>query len=264
VYYAGLAGEERNALLTGFPRGKFLNFTLNSNHEAYDGSNGYFDVALNDPMFSIQNNTSYFAFTLFDWLLIGLDSAYYDNSLMVMEGAIDQRQIGFIQGLNIKEDQKVILFTHHKALTTDGKGINNAKHEHNLYNQVKTAFNNNLPDYWYYGHMHNGVVYKNVPASKKPDGTGFCKFRCSGHASIPFGKGYEFTTDGHTLVDTVDYYAHTEMPDADHRQKNRVLNGFAILTLTRDSLVEKFYEVQADGETVKITQVFPLLKDANK
>ena len=39
------------------------------------------------------------------------------------------------------------------------------------------------PKYWYFGHMHNGVVY-----SSNATGDG-CKSRCVGHGAMPFGNG---------------------------------------------------------------------------
>src|SRR5213075_976800 len=51
VYYAGLALEESYNLLSAFPGGTMSNFTLNSNHEMYDGALSYFGTALANSLF---------------------------------------------------------------------------------------------------------------------------------------------------------------------------------------------------------------------
>jgi hypothetical protein len=249
VYYSGLSSEESANLLSGFPAGSLYNFTLNSNHEMYDGANGYFGTALTDPLFSAQKNTSYFVINYLDWVLIALDSAYYDTSFFVMHGGLDAVQQSFVQQLQIPATKKVIVFTHHTAITTDGSAINNAGNPNNLFGAVYTALNKRYPDFWYYGHTHNGIVYNDKSVTKKYQ-TVFNKHpevRCIGHGSIPFGNGYDLHDARNNPITAVNYYAHTPIPGADTQQTNRVLNGFALLTLSAGRITETAYEVSPDG-----------------
>jgi len=237
VYYAGTASEEAYNLLSAFPNGSLYNFTLNSNHEMYDGANGYFGKALANSLFGPQRNTSYFAITFGNWVIIGLDSAFYSTAeTMYMDGVVnDSDQLAFIKGLNITNDQKVLILTHHPGITGDGSAVTS------LFGQVYAALGNRYPDYWYYGHIHNAMVYNDQTAVtqkyKTPSGAA-PQLRCVGHASIPFGKAYGYANNPNIL-----YFAQTPMPNADSRQTNRVLNGYAVLTLTPTGIQEDFYEV---------------------
>lgn len=264
VYYAGTEGyfgisEEGDDFVSMLKNNsaisKALNLTLNSNHENYDGSNGYFNVALKDPLFSEQNGTSYFSLSIGEYLLIGLDSAYFDTSTLYMVGALQtgkgsNPQTVFLkeQGEKLKPGQKVIVMTHHTPVNATGdayvapqKGGGGL-----LWNQV-TELLGREPDYWYWGHLHLGVVYnENSILSNKTKG------RCSGHASMPFGDGYYLQNN-----DRVDYYAHTPMKDVfpdnvTEQQEKRVMNGFTMLTFHNiHGFTEAFYEVGATGPVRK-------------
>ena len=54
----------------------------------YSAARGYFHNALGSPLFAAQKNTSYFALEFQDWVILGLDSAYYSHSIAVMEGRL--------------------------------------------------------------------------------------------------------------------------------------------------------------------------------
>ena len=96
TYYAGAADEESSKLVALWPAGAQASFTLNSNHEMYDGGRAYFDVALAAPAFAAQGGTSYFALRNTHWLIIGLDTGYYATGELYLEGAIDAIQGGFL------------------------------------------------------------------------------------------------------------------------------------------------------------------------
>jgi hypothetical protein len=249
VYYSGFFFEETERLLKTFPAGSKYNFTLNSNHEMYDGGHGYFGTALKSPLFTVQKNTGYFVINYADWVLVALDSAYYDESFFVMQGGLNEGQQAFVQKLNIGSDKKVIVFTHHTALLTDGSDINNATSFTNLFSAVFIALNQRYPDFWYYGHTHNGIVYNDKSVTKNYN-TAFNRhpqIRCIGHGAIPFGNGYDLHDDSGNPIAAVDYYAHTPLPTPDPRQKKRVLNGFAMLTLKKGILTEDLYEVSPNA-----------------
>jgi hypothetical protein len=245
VYYSGREREETDRLLNGFPgAGSGYNFTLNSNHEMYSGANGYFGDALNHPLFIHQNHCSYFAIKYRHWIIIGLDSAYYDNSFMVSKGALsnsdNQYQQDFIQNLNIQPDDLVIVLTHHPGIDFDGNTILP------LFTEINSALHRS-PDYWYYGHIHDGIVYDEHSiagdASLKTYSGTYPRLRCVGHSSIPYGCA---DLDNHPGVP---YFAHTKYPENTAiASDKRVLNGFATIKLTADHIQEKMFEVSpADG-----------------
>ena len=57
-----------------------------------------------------------------------------------------------------------------------------------MYCAIYEALDKNGPDYWYYGHTHNAIVYNDHSATRqKPIHTNqFSKVRCTGSASILF------------------------------------------------------------------------------
>lgn len=263
VYYAGTqsvwdgqlfaAGEESHNFVDLWQPGTLdqLTFTLNSNHEMYNGANGYFKDALNaerqsggSTLFKCQQGTSYFAITLPDWIIFGLDSAYFDPSPLFMDGAIgnarNTQQEQFIA--EVMHDQgagkRVLVMTHHNCLTVDGADFNNP-----LWDQVTKAVGR-PPDVWYYGHIHNGVVYSRQSAAGERT---LC--RCVGHGALPFGNAYELhkpKPHEDEPIDAVTYYAHTPLPHPSVLQGNRVLNGFAYLEVSKDTLSEQFYDQLGD------------------
>ncbi|SFZ89541.1 Calcineurin-like phosphoesterase [Flaviramulus basaltis] len=271
VYYAGTSKEERKHLL-GLLKGKLTGelYTMNSNHEMYDGANGLYDIALKSDDFAAQGGRTYFSIDLGDWILVGLDSAYFDDSFLYMNGSlyknkVKNEQIEFLKGI-AAQNKSILLMTHH-----NGIGIKDHKFNLNnkLWNQVTEALgttNKNgtltphLPDVWYWGHVHNGLVY-NTEALKSVSGLTIPNtaqgktplFRCSGHASMPFGNGTGFFTEDpitkkQTMRKELDYYAHTPMTPGKHKltdaQEKRVLNGFSMLEISKaNTLTETFYEV---------------------
>ena len=241
VYYAGTEGfdhvlsEEWGNFVELWPAtwgtGTGKSFTLNSNHEMYDGANGYFGVALRDGApFAHQKQTSYFALTYRDWTILGLDSAYCASPLeMFMVGSIGGKngeQYGWIRNnFHQLAGRNVIVLTHHNPVDYTGRTLIDP-----LWSTVCEAVGGAGPAYWYWGHIHNAIVYASNPAIDQGVGT---KIRCVGHGAIPFGDAW-----GLQGVGGIDYYAHTPIPNS-----IRMRNGFATLTLRRSgSITERFYE----------------------
>ena len=142
----------------------------------------------------------------------------------------DLRQNGIIT-----DTTQVIAMTHHTGM--DYAGLSK---ESGLWDDMAHALASNgqaqAPDYWYWGHIHNGIAYSN----SSPAGQSGCKARCVGHGAIPFGVAWgikEFTTDGQ-----VSYY-----PDKEIGGTNRVRNGFAMITLNGTDISEAFYEVDPNS-----------------
>lgn len=242
VYYAGTAGfldsdEEVANFVDNWANGSRGSFMLNSNHEMYSGAQGYFGKGLKAAPFAAQQNTSYFAIQSDKWIIIALDSAYYDKSDLFMNGALtDDNQINFIKGLNTA-NKKVIVITHHNPTNVEGTATAPLILWDNLTSALGRA-----PDYWYWGHVHNAVIYsdQSFPAQNR------VKARCVGHGAIPFGVGYGLQNADGTNKPSVEYFAHELLSSAyekiDPQQANRVLNGFAMMTIGPDSIKEELID----------------------
>lgn len=250
VYYAGTSDEEQSNLLNMWPgsyQGK--SFTLNSNHEMYDGAHGYFETALANSIFSAQQQTSYFTINYDKWTILGLDSAYWSTSPLIMNGSISEAgssepganaQPQFIQTLGLAPEN-VIVLTHHNAIEYDGSKIVSDEFGNDLWKQVTGALGGE-PGSWYWGHVHNGIVYPNPTFTKNNS-----YYRCVGHGAIPFGNAWGLQQAPSTQVTA---YADTPNPGA---SPIRVMNGFTLLTITaRGQVTETFYD--QDG---KVTWVSP-------
>jgi Calcineurin-like phosphoesterase len=234
VYYAGTANpvsdEEVDNFVNYWVPGSAGSFMLNSNHEMYSGAQGYFGKGLAAPPFAAQQGTSYFAIQGAKWIIIGLDTAYYDPSPLFLNGNLaDVDQINFIKGLDTT-NKKVIVLTHHNGTNIEGTAALP------LWNEVTSALGK-APEFWYWGHVHNGIVYsdQSFPAQ---NGT---NARCAGHGAIPFGVGF-----GLSGKPSIEYFSNellsSAYPDTDPRQSKRVLNGFATLRITDDSINEDFID----------------------
>ncbi len=255
VYYAGTEGfvralgEEDNHLMDKWParrsggndRAK-TSFTLNSNHEMYDGANGYFGVALKQRRtpFWAQRKASFFAAEFGDWAIVGLDSAYYssphDLFLGGDLGGMASVQVNWVKRhYGERRGKKIIAMTHHNGVNYDGR-----ERVEDYWAQMKAAFGD-VPDYWYWGHIHNGIVYgDDLPLAQG------AKLRCVGHGAIPYGNAW-----GLKDVPHIDYYPQTRISSPSD-VSNRVRNGFAMITLGKHGAIsEAFYEVE-DGTKVPI------------
>ncbi|HVR41160.1 MAG TPA: metallophosphoesterase [Thermoanaerobaculia bacterium] len=246
VYYVGTEGSfvsphwESDRFVKLWPfNGN--SFALNSNHERYDASNGYFKIALASKIFSAQKGTSYFAIVgpQNAWAVIGLDTAYADTSSMYMAGALNAEQQAFLK--TFQSIPYVVLMSHHNPLSTDGSTTS----ESPLLAQVTDASAlGRAPEMWYWGHIHNGIVYS--PSSAIAPTLG----RCAGHAAIPFGNGKYLGTQN-----AITFYANAPMENPDPDQANRVRNGFATLAFSSGQIVETFYDQYGNApwtNTVKV------------
>jgi hypothetical protein len=208
-------------------------FTLNSNHEMYGGAYGYYGSALPRPMFCKQHGCSYFALEFGDWIIAGIDSAYYDPSALYMQGGLggkkEDPQYDFLKRIKAT-GKKVILMSHHTGLSTDGSGPSKY-----LWNDVTRILQ---PDYWYWGHVHLGVVYSENAYSKKT------KARCIGHSSIPFA----IPPGMKKHQSNVSWYSDTPLESTTNRRalyhdSPRAKNGFAMITLCENSISEEIFNM---------------------
>lgn len=272
VYYAGtdwrpLPDEEQDNFYGLWPaqtqdQDQGRNFTLNSNHEMYGAASGYFRVALQQGgKFDAQQGMSYFALTYGPWLVLCLDSAYYSDAYngrkFYMDGAIGtdalDQQINWVARYS-DWPGPVMVMTHHGGCDTLTGAVTP------LYRQVQAALGRQ-PTLWYWGHVHNGIVYDTLNDSSPSPviaATAITtKGRCCGHGAIPFGNAWGLQ-DGNGNTDAnILYYAHTPDPALPETSgpcpaNPRVRNGYALVTLHGDGgFTEAFYET---GESKPVWQ----------
>jgi 3',5'-cyclic AMP phosphodiesterase CpdA len=242
VYYAGLE-EEQKHFLNQWPAGAVGTYTLNSNHEMYCGGKGYFDVLLADPKFESQQQLSYFALSNEHWLIIGLDTAFfaYHQSLLYEQGSLsDPRerdgaiQIEWMSEL-LKQNagKRVILLTHHDGFDVDP--LTGAITFKPLYQVVIQHLKDVRDFFWYWGHVHTGIAYKQIILNQNSTFSA----RCVGHGAIPYEPfPKDFTGLGNRDVRV--RWAETRR--ANSAKPSRAFNGFLFLTLSGADIREEFYD----------------------
>lgn len=242
VYYAGTedrlpAGEEQQFLIDLWPAGYGgKSYTLNSNHEMCGGANGYFNIALGragaSTPFESQGGRSFFALSLGDYAVVGLDSAYFDPSPMYIRGALGNRadamadeQYRFLEK-TAKNHKHVILMSHHTGMTPDGVGTMP------MWNDVAKVVDTKKIHSWIWGHIHAGIAY----GSGSLLGRQGIRAYCVGHSAIPIGAPWGMQT-GNSVVDWV-----AQTPVGGTAYSNRVRNGFAMLTIDQEDASVAFYD----------------------
>ena len=179
VYYAGTKTEETDHFVAAWPIGSKGGFALNSNHEMYSGAHAYFNEALG-KLFPEQQGHSYFALENTHWIIVGLDSAYFDTSKLYRAGSIGKDpQLQFLKD-QVAKKKKLIILTHHNGLIDlkDGRQQKNDP----LWSEIMSAFPSGQgPNYWYWGHVHTGTVYQQNVFTNN------VRCRCLGHGGIPGG-----------------------------------------------------------------------------
>jgi len=221
VYYAGTEQQEIDNLVECWPMGQKGGFTLNSNHEMYSGGYGYFEHALKHK-FTQQQGCSYFALENSDWLILGLDTAYHASiEDLYLKGNLGKDQIQWLSSL--PKGKRIMVLSHHQGFELVGK------ENGPIYDQVVDALGTE-PDYWYWGHLHNAVVYQEK---------GKLNGRCIGHGAIPYG-------DARACIDEPAVTWYESKLAGDPQLPKRVLNGFAYITLSGGELNEML--IGEDGD----------------
>jgi hypothetical protein len=168
VYYTGGRNEYANNFLDRWPvnLGEDIgSFTLNGNHDMYQGARHYFDTALADPRFARQAGSSTFSLRNDRWQLIGLDSAYEDAGLYG-DQATWARDL-----VDNSEGRRTILLSHHQPWSAYEPGASMLRHK------IEPVLATEQVDAWFWGHEHRCLVYrdaKNLPFAS-----------CVGHGGIP-------------------------------------------------------------------------------
>jgi hypothetical protein len=223
VYYEGSSSEETDNLVKVWPAGAGpgSSYTMNSNHEMYSGAKPFFVEALESQIFTAQKPYSFFALENTNWVIVGLDSAYYADELtLYMNGSLGaSAQLDFLKA-QAQKGKRVILLTHHNGLAEDGSGPTG------LWQEVMSCFPaGSGPAYWYWGHVHAGVVYKTQSG---------VQCRCSGYGALPWGYASELANP---------FVAWFESRNAgDPNDPLRVYNGFTVLQLAGAGLTETFFD----------------------
>jgi hypothetical protein len=227
VYYEGSSSEETNNFVKLWPQGSgpATCFTMNSNHEMYSGAKSYFVEALGSPLFAGQKPWSFFALENTNWVIVGLDSAYYSDEItLYMNGSLgSSAQVDFLKA-QAQKGKKVIVLTHHNGLSEDGSQPTG------LWKEVMDCFPaGSPPAYWYWGHVHAGVVYQ-------PQSGVNC--RCTGHGALPWGYASELANPSVVWFE--------KRNAGDPNDNLRVYNGFTFLQLDGTGLNETFYDENGD------------------
>jgi hypothetical protein len=270
VYYSGTMpttqfpnapNEEQNNFVAVWDPGSSINFTLNSNHEMYFAGEAYFNTALGAKPFGIQNQTSYFSIEGNNWVIIGLDSAYWSDSMLVMEGALTDYLASDTSQLTFLEQYKncgktVIVLTHHNPVSLQGTSVVTQSSAYPwipssdlpvLLNQVYTSLGNAYPNFWYWGHIHNAIAYGSLPATPGMVG------RCAGHGALPFGCASGLVQGSGScstapLIPTVQWFDREPGDPNGENASIRVMNGFTLLTFEAESFTETFYDQNGNAQ----------------
>ncbi|OXC73407.1 metallophosphoesterase family protein [Caballeronia sordidicola] len=173
VYYSGWPEESKKHLLDPWPvktgqEQEIKSWCLNGNHDMFSGGIGYFDTILSDTRFRNQNGSSRFELRHPKWQILGLDSAYEDNSLDA-GGQVDW----VLKRLTDATDsgRKNLLLSHHQLFSAYESG------SEKMAAQMHDALSAGLIRSWFWGHEHRCAIYKPF--------MGVEYARCIGHGGVP-------------------------------------------------------------------------------
>ena len=241
IYYLGATPWVEKFIETWVP-GRRGSFALDGNHEMYAGGQGLFEQVFTNPKFAAHQGTSYFSIVFGSWLIVGLDTAFYDDSPRVFRGKIcDPAQKQFLQDIRRQSDekgQKLFLLTHHLPMNLPGTELTVVWDE-----VVADDALGKAPDYWYYGHSHHGAVYSAASAAAK-EGT---RCRVSGHGSTPHASPWElkkYSGPGQSIQ----WFANTPYRGDVPEHEKRILNGFTHVIFTEDNVVERYINQKGEVE----------------
>ncbi len=225
-YYAGSKSEEDTfaSLWPQPPTG--LAFALNSNHAMYSKGINFFDETLSKKKFHSQGGQSFFALHNDHWLIFGLDSACHADELdLYMSGKIGATQQDFLKTTSAGfPNHRIIVMTHHTGLDLAGSPTT-------LWDEVAapTALGR-PPDYWYWGHVHLGIVYNERAG---------CRARCVGHGAIPNGQASAVAKNVAPAGNQAIAWYESKLADPGGI---RVVNGYATVDLDDSGITETFYD----------------------
>jgi Calcineurin-like phosphoesterase len=264
VYYSGLPTEEKDAFFnTLWPfQSPTVSLALNSNHEMYSGGVGYYNGLLKDPRFTTQREIGYFALQNQNWLIVGLDTAYFarwssrlyqDGTLgntIDTDGMVQRNWFNRLLHDPAQTGKRVIILTHHdgfdidplrggvkfKTLWTEMTGSVRGKND-----PTQPGNRIGVHDWWWYwGHVHAPIVYERIFFSDNSSVTA----RCAGHGAVPYlpyPVNYANFGDGTFVIKWAETATENRTP-TDGTDKDRAPNGYALLTLTGTTIKEEFFD----------------------
>ena len=222
VYYSGWEREYKKRFLPYWPvreneRDRVSSWCLNGNHDMYSGGFGYFDFLLADPRFARQQGSSYFSLRNDHWHILGLDTAYKDESL-------HGRQPEWVESELTSSGRAGLLLSHHQLFSA----YDPVKPD--LRDRVGRVLDAGRVRAWFWGHEHRCALY--APR----DGVEYA--RCIGHGGVPV-----YAPSGAAPA-TVDY----EFRDSfGGLFEHWSLFGFAVVDFEDDRMKVRY--VNEDGQT---------------
>lgn len=170
TYYSGSKKEFQSRFTAFFPKpAGAVGRSLNGNHEMYSGGIPYIAAVEAD----LGQTSSCCAWQNDHWLLVGLDTAYWDNTTPAKDHVLNKRQIDWLNGLlGAAGNRKVVLFSHHQLFSQDSDQGTHLKAA------LQPILDAGRIHSWYWGHEHRCVVY-----DPHPDWG--LRGRCIGHGGFP-------------------------------------------------------------------------------
>jgi hypothetical protein len=224
VYYSGWAKEYESNFLPYWPvregeADKYSSWTLNANHDMYSGGKGYFDYLLGDARFKAQEHSSFFSLENDNWLLLGLDTGYHQNTFDPHDLYGEQHTWAHKRLANT--DKTGILLSHHQPFSAFEKG------GEKILAKLQAPLLAKLVRGWFWGHEHRCTFYESRENIQYP--------RCIGHGGIPFyvednplpaadGVIYEYREGFDDLFESWNYFGFVVLDFEDDTIKARYIN----------------------------------------
>jgi hypothetical protein len=219
----------------------------------YAGGRGYFDVALTDRKFALQNGLSYFVLQNRHWMIIGLDTAYFaDISALYQDGYLSSGttngtvQLDWLRemiGLASHSDMNVIILIHHDGFDIDPYA--NTVTFKNLFRVMTSELQSVKRWWWYWGHVHAGIAYQSITMNNST-----LHPRCIGHGGIPWEPfpdlGSIHLNDPRVNVEWAEVKSVTNS-----KGHSRALDGYLMVTLDGAHITETLYDENNNATTWK-------------
>jgi hypothetical protein len=224
VYYTGGEREYHDRFLKYWPvkSGEDIgSFSLNGNHDMYQGGHAYFGTCLAEPRFGRQERSSTFSLRSSHWQFLALDTSYEDAGLHGGQAQWIRELLDANPGL------RTVLLSHHQPFSAYEPGAQV------LRDKIKPVLDTGRIDAWFWAHEHRCLVYK--PHMK----IGFSS--CVGHGGIP---EYLIAKEGQPYPEPLDY---------DYRVKHggglEPWNTFGFAVIELDGARMKVRYVDENGNT---------------
>jgi hypothetical protein len=203
VYYSGSESETSGRFLAEWPKVPgAINRACNSNHEMLSGGKPY--VAMTLARF--QQSSSLFWLENKHWVLLGLDSAYDDGQLGLL-------QVDWLRAICAKarsESKKVVFFSHHQPWRTDTGEVQP------LVDPILDLLEDHQVAAWYWGHEHLCALFDPHPEWSLQGG-------CIGHSGFPYSR--LDMSDWPTQEEVAEAAAWHKVPARDETPGGTILDG---------------------------------------